>query len=141
MANNLDLRLAVARIDEARAASADGRDLRDVQARQATRAGATAARSPAGGITLVFSLILGLMMILGPLVAAGGAAFGGHDRCRPPAPRRPGPVPNGLAVRGRRSSTAAAGADFAPNIAIWRAQGCSRHGWRGPGTRDHNHAY
>ena len=55
---------------------ADGRDLRDVQARQATRAGATAGAVAGLGITLVFSLVLGLMMILGPLVAAGGAAFG-----------------------------------------------------------------
>ena len=55
---------------------ADGRDLRDVQARQATRAGATTGAVAGLGITLVFSLILGLMMILGPLVAAGGAAFG-----------------------------------------------------------------
>ena len=55
---------------------ANGRELRDVQARQATRAGATAGAVAGLGITLVFSLVLGLMMILGPLVAAGGAAFG-----------------------------------------------------------------
>jgi small-conductance mechanosensitive channel len=55
---------------------ADGRDLSDVQARQATRAGATAGAVAGLGITLAFSLVLGLMMILGPLVAAGGAAFG-----------------------------------------------------------------
>jgi hypothetical protein len=55
---------------------ANGRELRDVQARQATRAGATAGAVAGLGITLVFSLALGLMMILGPLVAAGGAAFG-----------------------------------------------------------------
>ena len=55
---------------------ADGRELRDVQGRQATRAGATAGAVAGLGITLAFSLVLGLMMILGPLVAAGGAAFG-----------------------------------------------------------------
>jgi hypothetical protein len=55
---------------------ANGRELRDVQARQATRAGATAGAVAGLGITLVFSLVLGLMMILGPLVGAGGAAFG-----------------------------------------------------------------
>jgi hypothetical protein len=55
---------------------ADGRDLRNVQARQGTRAGATAGAVAGLGITLAFSLVLGLMLILGPLVAAGGAAFG-----------------------------------------------------------------
>ena len=55
---------------------ADGRELVDVQARQAIRAGATAGAVAGLGITLTFSLVLGLMMILGPLVAAGGAAFG-----------------------------------------------------------------
>jgi hypothetical protein len=55
---------------------ADGRDLSNVQARRATRAGATAGAVAGLGITLAFSLALGLMMILGPLVAAGGAAFG-----------------------------------------------------------------
>ena len=70
---------------------ADGRDLRDVQARQATRAGATAGAVAGLGITLVFSLVLGLMMILGPLVAAGGAAFGAMtvaDRQRRDRPAR-----------------------------------------------------
>jgi len=50
------------------------------------------------GITLVFSLVLGLMMILGPLVAAGGAAFGAmtvadrqlRDRDRPARSRMAG---------------------------------------------------
>ena len=55
---------------------ADGQTLRDVQARQAVRAGITAGAVAGLGITLLLSLVLGLMMILGPLVAAGGAAFG-----------------------------------------------------------------
>jgi len=55
---------------------ADGRTLGNVQARQATRAGMTAGAVAGLGITLILSLVLGLMMILGPLVAAGGAAFG-----------------------------------------------------------------
>jgi hypothetical protein len=70
---------------------ADGLDLLDVQARQATRAGATAGAIAGLGITLVFSLVLGLMMILGPLVAAGGAAFGAMtvaDRQRRDRPAR-----------------------------------------------------
>ena len=70
---------------------ADGRDLGNVQARQATRAGATAGAVAGLGITLVFSLVLGLMMILGPLVAAGGAAFGAMtvaDRQRRGGPAR-----------------------------------------------------
>jgi hypothetical protein len=70
---------------------ADGLDLLDVQARQATWAGATAGAVAGLGITLVFSLVLGLMMILGPLVAAGGAAFGAMtvaDRQRRDRPAR-----------------------------------------------------
>jgi hypothetical protein len=70
---------------------ADGRTLHDVQARQATRAGATAGAVAGLGITLILSLVLGLMMIIGPLVAAGGAAFGAMtvaDRQRHGSPAR-----------------------------------------------------
>jgi hypothetical protein len=70
---------------------ADGRTLGHVQARQATRAGMTAGAVAGLGITLILSLVLGLMMILGPLVAAGGAAFGAMtvtDRQRRGIPAR-----------------------------------------------------